>query len=140
MASTRSRLAIIDTSVYVELMRRGRFRAELLALPLLIRSSAVVLAELRRGATLQRERRWLDQLEENHPVFFPGQREWRRSGEILQRLRQRHGFTAPKLRDLHFDALIALTARATGAVLITCNRDDFVLLQQEERFDLEVWT
>jgi hypothetical protein len=57
----------------------------------------------------------------------------------LQRLRQRHGFTAPKLRDLHFDALIALTARATGALLITCNRDDFVLLQKEEPFELEIW-
>ena len=139
MASTRSRIAIVDTSVYVELLRHGRFEAELIALPLLVRNSAVVLSELRRGALLPRERRWIDDLEGNHPVFFPGQREWRRSGEILQRLRKTQGFDRHKLRELHFDALIALTARAVGATLVTCNRDDFELLRRQERFELLVF-
>jgi predicted nucleic acid-binding protein len=139
VASTRSRVAILDTSVYVELIRHGRFRDELIALPLLVRNSAVVLSELRRGATLPRERRFIDELEENHPVFFPGQTEWRRSGELLAKLRSQRGFDAPKLRDLHFDALIALTARAVGATLITCNRRDFELLRAHERFELTVW-
>ena len=137
--STRSRIAIIDTSVYVELLRHGRFADELIALPQLIRSSAVVLSELRRGASLPRERRWIDELEANHPVFFPGLREWRRSGELLERVRRVRGYDAKKLRELHFDALIALTARAVGAVLITCNRDDFQILQKEEPFELIVW-
>lgn len=140
MASTRSRITIIDTSVYVELLRHGRFLDELIALPLLVRNSAVVLSELRRGAMLLRERRWISELESNHPVSFPGRWEWRRSGEILQKLRKSRGFDARKLRDLHFDALIALTARAMGATLITCNRDDFELLREQERFDLLVWT
>lgn len=139
MASTPSRIAIIDTSVYIELLRHGRFEEDLVSLPLLVRNSAVVLAELRRGAFLPRERRWIDELEESHPVFFPGQREWRRSGEILQRVRKNQGFEAHKLRELHFDALIALTARAVGATLITCNRSDFELLRKHERFDLVVF-
>lgn len=139
MASTRSRIAIIDTSVYVELFRHGRFRDALIALPLLVRNSAVVLSELRRGATLPRERRMIDQLESNHPVFSPGQSEWRRSGEILERLRASHGFDAKKLRDVHFDALIALTARAVGATVVTCNRADFEALREHARFDLLVW-
>lgn len=42
-------------------------------------------------------------------------------------------------RSLHFDALIALTARAIGAALITCNGDDFAVLRDEERFELVVW-
>ena len=138
MASTRSRIAIIDTSVYVELLRYGRFEEELIRLPLLVRNSAVVLAELRRGALLARERRWIDDLEVSHPVFFPGQREWRRSGEILQRVRKTRGFDGHKLRELHFDALIALTARAVGATLVTCNRRDFELLSRHERFELLV--
>lgn len=33
MARTASRIAVIDTSVYVEPVRHGRFRDELLALP-----------------------------------------------------------------------------------------------------------
>jgi predicted nucleic acid-binding protein len=140
VVTTRSRIAIVDTSVYVELLRYGRFAEELVSLPQLVRNSAVVLSELRRGATLLRERRWLDELESNHPVFFPGLWEWRRAGEILERIRRSRGYDAKKLRDLHFDALIALTARAVGAVVITCNRVDFEVLRAEERFELVVWS
>lgn len=139
MARSRSRIAIVDTSIYVELIRSGRFAQELVALPQLVRNSAVVLSELRRGATLAKERRWIDALEANHPVFFPGLWEWRRAGELLERMRRTRGYGAKKLRDLHFDALIALTARAVGAVVITCNRDDFEALRREEAFDLVVW-
>lgn len=139
MARTRSRIAIVDTSVYVELLRYGRFAQELVALPQLVRSSAVVLSELRRGATLPKERRWIDELERNHPVFFPGLSEWRRAGEVLERIRRIRGYDAKKLRDLHFDALIALTARAVGAAVITCNREDFEALRAEESFELVVW-
>lgn len=139
MVRTGSRIALIDTSVYVELIRHGRFQHELVALPNLVRNSAVVLSELRRGATLPRERRWIDELEAQHQVFFPGTWEWRRSGEVLERLRRKRGYDAKKLRDLHFDALIALTARAIGAVVVTCNGDDFEALRREERFELVVW-
>lgn len=138
-APSRSRVAIVDTSVYVELLRNGRFARELVALPQLVRSSAVVLSELRRGATLPKERRWIDELERNHPVFFPGLWEWRRAGEMLERIRRKHGYDAKKQRDLHFDALIALTARAVGAALVTCNADDFEALREQEPFDLVVW-
>lgn len=139
MARIGSPVAIIDTSVYVELIRYGRFAQELLALPNLVRNSAVVLSELRRGATLPRERRWIDELEAQHRVYFPGVWEWRRSGELLEKLRRKRGFDARKLRELHFDALIALTARAVGALVITCNGDDFEALRREEPFELVVW-
>jgi predicted nucleic acid-binding protein len=86
MARIGRPVAIVDTSVYVELVRHGHFKDELLALPNLIRNSAVVLSELRREATLPRERRWIDELEAQHQVFFPGIWEWRRSGELLERL------------------------------------------------------
>jgi hypothetical protein len=50
------------------------------------------------------------------------------------------GYGEPrKLRDLHFDALIALTARARGARLITSNRDGFELIRGYRDFRLEVW-
>jgi predicted nucleic acid-binding protein len=139
MARIGRPVAIVDTSVYVELIRYGRFKDQLLALPNLIRNSAVVLSELRRGATLPRERRWIDELEAQHQVFFPGSWEWRRSGELLERLRRKRGYDARKLRELHFDALIALTARTVGALVITCNGDDFEELRREEPFDLLVW-
>lgn len=139
MARTNSRLTIIDTSIYVDLIRHGAFRDELLALPYLVRNSAVVLSELRRGATSPRERRFIDELERDHRVFSPGPWEWRRSGELLERLRRKRSYDPRKLRDLHFDALIALTARAAGALVVTCNRVDFEALREEEPFELLVW-
>jgi predicted nucleic acid-binding protein len=138
MASA-GRHAILDSSVYIELFRHGRFRERLERLPYLVRNSSVVLAELRRGTTQKKEMRWLDELEANARVYAPGVREWRRTGEILAKLRARRGYDARRLRDLHFDALIALTARAIGAVLITCNGDDFHQIRAYEKFDLEVW-
>jgi predicted nucleic acid-binding protein len=98
-----------------------------------------VLSELRRGATQPRERRFIDELESNHPVFAPGLWEWRRAGELLERMRRAHGYDAQKLRDLHFDALIALTARAVGATAITANGRDFEAIRKYERFELIVW-
>ena len=49
------------------------------------------------------------------------------------------GFTPGKLRDLHFDVLIALTAQSYGARLITSNRSDFKLIHGYRRFQLELW-
>jgi predicted nucleic acid-binding protein len=50
-----------------------------------------------------------------------------------------HGFSPEKLRDLHFDVLIALTARSHGATLITSNRSDFELIHRYRSFQLEIW-
>jgi predicted nucleic acid-binding protein len=61
------------------------------------------------------------------------------SGEILADIRADHGFDAHKLRDLHFDVLIALTARSHGARLITTNRRDFELIHRYRQIELEVW-
>ncbi len=49
------------------------------------------------------------------------------------------GFTPNKLRDLHFDVLIALTARSHGARVITANRADFEMIQRYRKFELELW-
>ena len=47
--------------------------------------------------------------------------------------------TAGKLRDLHFDVLIALTARSYGARLITSNRVDFEVIDRYRKVRLEIW-
>jgi predicted nucleic acid-binding protein len=41
---------------------------------------------------------------------------------------------------MHFDVLIALTARTSGATLITSNRADFELIRKYRDFKLEVWS
>ena len=64
---------------------------------------------------------------------------WLESGEILGKIRADQGLSPERLRDLHFDALIALTVLAHGARLITSNRADFEFIQTYRGFALEVW-
>jgi predicted nucleic acid-binding protein len=54
-------------------------------------------------------------------------------------MRSAWGLSPQQLRDLHFDVLIALTARAHGARLITSNRADFELIRAYREFTLEIW-
>jgi len=94
---------------------------------------------LLRGATRPAERSFLKHLEKNHPLLTPTERNWIESGSILERIRADECYSPEKLRDLHFDVLIALTARNHGARLITSNRVDFELIKRYRSFSLEVW-
>jgi predicted nucleic acid-binding protein len=84
----------------------------------------------------------LQALEKNHPILVPTKQNWLDSGELLRQVRVDHGFTSEKLRNLHFDVLIALTARSHGARLITSDRADFELItsyKAAKRLNLEIW-
>src|ERR1700685_2015862 len=134
-----SDLVIFDTSVLVDELRTGRHRKRIESVDGLVRTSSVVLAELWRGATRAAERDFLRTLGKNHPILTPTEKNWIESGEILSKIRADHGFAPSKLRDLHFDVLIALTARSHGARLITTNRKDFELINRYRQIKLEVW-
>jgi len=134
-----SDLVIFDTSILIDDLRTGRHQQRIQSITGLIRTSSVVLAELWRGATKPRERAFLHVLGKNHPLLTPTEKNWLESGQLLAKIRADHGFLAEKLRDLHFDLLIALTARSHGARLITSNRADFELIHQQRKFRLEVW-
>ena len=132
-------IVIFDTSVFVNHLRTGCHQERIESLNGLIRTSAVVLAELWRGATKPAERTFLKELEKNHPILTPTEKNWLESGQILARIRANKGFSAEKLRDLHFDVLIALTARSHGARLITSNRADFEIVRGYREFQHEIW-
>jgi predicted nucleic acid-binding protein len=134
-----SELVIFDTSVLVDDLRTGRHQQKIQTLSGLVRTSAVVLAELWRGATKPAERDFLRAFSCNHPVLTPTEKNWLESGELLSKISTDTGFTPAKLRDLHFDVLIALTARSHGARLITSNRMDFELIDRYRRVRLEIW-
>jgi predicted nucleic acid-binding protein len=97
------------------------------------------LAELWRGAAKPSDREFLRALARSHPILTPTEKNWLESGEILARMRADHGFAPAKLRDLHFDVLIALTVRSHGARLITTDRTDFELINRYCEVKLEVW-
>lgn len=132
-------LAVLDTSVYVDNLRSGRFKQEILDLKFVIRCSAVVLAELSRGARSRPMRRFVDDLAKNLRVIAPNEREWIQSGQILNRMVANKGYDINKTRELHFDVLIALTARRIGAYLITCNVKDFTTIRETLDFNLVCW-
>jgi predicted nucleic acid-binding protein len=134
-----SDILIFDTSVLVDELRTGRHRKGIESVEGLVRTSSVVLAELLRGVTGPAEHKFLRSLARNYPILTPTEKNWIESGEILANIRTDKGFAPHKLRDLHFDALIALTARSHGARLITTNRTDFELIGRYCMFKLEAW-
>jgi predicted nucleic acid-binding protein len=134
-----SDVVIFDTSILIDDLRTGRHQQKIQSITGLIRTSSVVLAELSRGATRKAEHEFLRALSKNHPILTPTEKNWLESGQILANIRADRGFMPDKLRDLHFDVLIALTARSLGARLITSNRDDFELINSYRKLRLEIW-
>jgi predicted nucleic acid-binding protein len=134
-----SDLIIFDTSILADDLRTGCHQPRIATVNGLMRTSAVVLAELWRGAVTWADRKFLRALGKNHPILTPTENNWLESGELLRRIQADRGFTSPKLRDLHFDVLIGLTARSHGARLITANREDFELISSYRKIQLEVW-
>lgn len=133
------RIIIFDTSIFIDHLRTNKFGSNLEKVTGLIRNSAVVLAELIRGAIKKEELNFVAQMAKNHPTLSPTERNWAESGEILSRMNRERGFSPEKSRDLHFDVLIALTARNYGAILITSNETDFDMIKAYKKFKLEIW-
>ena len=134
-----SNFVVFDTSIFIDHLRTGRHQHRIAATTGLVRNSAVVLAELSRGATKHSEQEFVEQLARNHPILTPSENNWLESGRLLSRIRTDKGLDAKKLRDLHFDLLIALTARSVGARLVTSDRSDFELIVSYRKVQLEIW-
>jgi predicted nucleic acid-binding protein len=133
------RIIIFDTSIFIDHLRTNKYGRHIQGVNGLIRNSSVVLAELSRGATREAEEKFIETLARNHPILTPTEKNWLESGLILSKIYKAKGFEPEKLRDLHFDVLIALTARNYGAVVITSNRIDFELIMSFKTFRLEIW-
>lgn len=134
-----SNFVVFDTSVLIDHLRTGRHQQRIAETTGLVRNSAVVLAELSRGATTSSEQDFVERLARNHPILTPTENNWLESGRLLSKIRVDRGLPWEKLRDLHFDLLIALTARSAGARLVTSHRADFELIASYRRLQIEVW-
>lgn len=139
LSAKATKFALLDTAVYIENFRSGRFTFRLLQSPFVIRCSSVVLHELLRGAGSPTERKFVLELSRRCQVVTPTEQQWLKAAEILNRLRRREHYEAAKLRDLAFDVLIALSARSIGASVITTNHTDFRAIQRELSFHLLCW-
>jgi predicted nucleic acid-binding protein len=132
-------LAIFDTSVYIDNLRSGRFKSEILDLKFVVRCSAVVLAELFRGTRSGPMKRFVDDLAKKLRVIAPNDREWVESERVVNRLVATKGYDIRKTREIHVDVQIALTARRIGTYLITCNVQDFTAVRRFINFNLVCW-
>jgi predicted nucleic acid-binding protein len=130
---------LFDTSVLVADIRTGCHKDRIESLMGSIRLSAVVMSELWRGAKSAAEREYLLELEEDSSILIPTEENWLDSGRVLASMRKDRGLEPPRLRDMHFDVLIALTARDHGLRLITSNRRDFELIRRYRDFPMEIW-
>ena len=131
--------AVLDTSVYIENFRTGRFTVDLLRSPWIVRCSSVGLHELRRGARTAPEIRFVKELARKTRILTPSESHWLESADILARLRTKRGYDPGRVRALAFDALIALSARDAGATLITCNHADFAEIREYLSFRVVFW-
>jgi predicted nucleic acid-binding protein len=134
-----SEVVVFDSSVLIDQIRSDRHLNRIFAVEGAVRNSSVVLAELWRGAATAVDRKVVAALERSHPILTPTSNNWLESGHLLAEMRDDKGFEPAKLRSLHFDVLVALTARAYGAKVITSNRADFELIREYRDFKLEVW-
>jgi len=128
------RWAILDTTVYIGHWERGLYEEALAAVrkAYVIRHSAVVLSELRRGARTRDAQRLVDALYRLARIRWePTADDWWEAGRVIRKVGDAQSWDKNKRRDFQNDALIALTARRHGATVVTANRADFELLSGE---------
>jgi len=121
---------LFDTNLYVDWLNKG-LHQELLVGPGLVRYlSAIVLMELRAGATARTANKVFDQLLRPYlkaqRLIAPSSKLYDEAGEILRELRGM-GRDVRRAAIVH-DILIALTARGLGASLYTRDRKDFSVI------------
>ena len=127
------RRAILDTDVYIAWWERGLLEEEMAFVrrTFIIRHSAVVLSELRRGARSVAARRLVERLRRVAAVeWAPTAEDWWDAGRLVQQIGDRERWDKAKRRDFQNDTLVALTARRHGATVVTRNRRDFELLSR----------
>ena len=126
--------ALLDTNVYIGHWERGLYEATLADVrqAFVVRHSAVVLSELRRGARTRKAQSVVENLLQRATVVWvPLASDWWEAGRLIRELGDSRSWDRSKRRDFQNDALIALTARQHGATVVTANRAEFELLSQE---------
>jgi predicted nucleic acid-binding protein len=128
------RWALLDTSIYIGHWERGLFQDLLITVrkAFIIRHSAVVLSELRRGARTRKAQGLVEGLFRAALIQWePAALDWWEAGRLIRKIGDEQDWETSKRRDFQNDALIALTARRHGATVVTDNKVDFELLSRE---------
>jgi predicted nucleic acid-binding protein len=127
------RAAVLDTNVYIDFWQKRLHAAALAKIhaAFVVRHSAVVLSELRRGARTQQARRTVESLFRLAPELWePSAADWWEAGTIVRDVGDDQSWNTHKRREFQNDVLLALTARGRGALVVTSKRADFQRLER----------
>jgi|SRR5882724_411750 len=127
---------LFDTSIYICSYRSGHeseFRARNIEQGSPIWLSSVVLEELYAGADAV-GRKKLAQVERDFDkikrLLVPNLDDWTRTGKILYKIGQKHGFEHIGRARLTNDTLIAVSATRKGLTVLTHNTRDFARIAE----------
>lgn len=137
---------LLDTNVYLDAsrsaVRRDQFRSAFFPLLPATYLSAVVAYELMVDAADRRSRAYvadfLRPLERTGRVVTPTFDDWTEAAALVTAIELRDRGWRSKLPALLNDILTALGARRIGAMVLTRNRDDFLLIRRHMGFSLRV--
>jgi predicted nucleic acid-binding protein len=137
---------ILDTNLYVDasrsLVRREQFKTTFSPLLPATYLSAVVAYELLRNTADRRAlanvREFLNPLERTGRIVTPTFEDWVEASAVVRAVEASDRAWRSKLPKLLNDILIALSARRVGAIVVTRNRSDFVLIRRHKGFALRV--
>ena len=133
------RWAILDSNIYIGHWERGQFDDLLSSIcrSFVVRHSAVVLSELRRGARTREAERLVAALYRiASPLWEPSADDWWKAGKLIREIGDTEGWDTARRREFQNDAVIALTARRYGASVVTANRRDFDCLARQLRIQI----
>lgn len=124
------RKIVLDTNVYIGWLNFGVHEDLFLGTGWVRYLCAVVVMELRVGATTPSSRKALAGLcrayEKGGRLIAPSVALYEHAGSVLAQLKER-GHSIGRAAVVH-DVLIALTARSIGATVITCDVKDFTAI------------
>ncbi|MEW6040678.1 MAG: type II toxin-antitoxin system VapC family toxin [Elusimicrobiota bacterium] len=126
---------ILDTSIYIPFINAGIAHPVLnLEYKPLFYMSAVVIEELYAGAFDNVSIKLLDRMYETFEgigrIVVPEASDWQKTGKVIAKLGRKYGFEDRFLLRIQNDILIALSARKIGAVVVTNNKGDFLMIKE----------
>lgn len=136
------RRVVIDTNLYIDWFNAGRHETVLFQQDAVKYLSTVVVLELYAGASTPRDRRTVSRVvsafERAGRILVPTGAVFQDAGHVVRVLHQRRGLQPGTPPPLINDVLIALSARAIGATVVTANARDFTAIQAVRPFALTV--
>jgi predicted nucleic acid-binding protein len=137
---------LLDTNVYVEAFRseekRIQFRTAFYPLLPATFLSATVAYELSVNAKNRRTQELVTDFVAHFArvsrIITPTFDDWIEASKIMSSIAEKERSWRSKLPALLNDILIALSARRIGAMLLTYNRDDFLLIRKHKHFSLRI--